>query len=217
MDIQGTRMAIVDYCLALERKEIIVNRDYQRSDEVWPAAARSFLIETILLNYPVPKLSLHQVTDLKARRRYKEIVDGQQRSTAIFDFYTDKMRLSRTLELEEAAGKRYSELGEELQQQFLDYGLTFDLFIDMGPDQVREVFRRMNSFTVPLNYEEQRHARYQGPFKWFIHRLTRDYDKPFENGVFGGEAAGPHGRREAADRSRSRDDPRNHDDDEATA
>ncbi len=142
------------------------------------------MIETILLNYPVPKLSLHQVTDLKARRRYKEIVDGQQRSTAIFDFYTDKMRLSRTLELEEAAGKRYSELGEELQQQFLDYGLTFDLFIDMGPDQVREVFRRMNSFTVPLNYEEQRHARYQGPFKWFIHRLTRDYDKPFENGVF---------------------------------
>jgi len=34
------------------------------------------------------------------------------------------------------------------------------------PAEVREVFRRINSYTVPLNSEEQRHATYQGPFKF---------------------------------------------------
>ena len=30
----------------------------------------------------------------------------------------------------------------------------------------------MNSYTVPLNHEEQRHACYQGRFKWFINDLA---------------------------------------------
>ena len=30
----------------------------------------------------------------------------------------------------------------------------------------------MNSYTVPLNAEEQRHASYQGKFKWFINDLA---------------------------------------------
>ena len=47
------------------------------------------------------------------------------------------------------------------------------------PADIREVFRRINSYNVPLNPEEQRHASYQGLFKWFIHRLTRRFDKHF--------------------------------------
>jgi hypothetical protein len=83
MIIQPTNYTIADYCAAMQRKEIVVNSDYQRSDKVWPPAARSFLIETILLNYSMPKLSLYQVTDVKSRKTYKEIVDGQQRSKIV--------------------------------------------------------------------------------------------------------------------------------------
>jgi hypothetical protein len=64
----------------MREKSIIVNHDYQRSDKVWPPAARSYLIETILLGFPIPKLSLYQTTDLKTKKTKKEIVDGQQRS-----------------------------------------------------------------------------------------------------------------------------------------
>ena len=45
-----TNYTVQDFISALERKEIRVNRDYQRSDEVWPDAARSYLIETVLLD-----------------------------------------------------------------------------------------------------------------------------------------------------------------------
>ncbi len=172
-----TTYTVAEYCNMLSRNEIVVNREYQRSDKVWPPAAQSFLIETMLLGYPVPKLSLHQMTDLKTRKTVKEIVDGQQRTKAIKAFFDGELRLSRTLDLGEAAGRSYNELPEELQQAFVDYPISIDLFTGASSDQIREVFRRINSYTVPLNPEEQRHATYQGEMKWFIYRLSRDYDE----------------------------------------
>ncbi|MEV0803396.1 DUF262 domain-containing protein [Kribbella sp. NPDC050281] len=172
-------MTVSDYCAGLTNQGITVNREYQRSDKVWPLIAQSFLIETVLLSYPVPKLSLHQVTDVISRKTVKQVVDGQQRSRALLNFYNDDLRLSRSIDYAPAAGKKYSQLSEELQGQFLNYSLSIDLFVGASQDDVREVFRRMNLYTVPLNYEEQRHAVYQGEFKWFVHRVTRDYDDVF--------------------------------------
>ena len=75
-------MTVADYCAGLDRGELQVNQLYQRSDKVWPPAARSFLIETIILGYPLPKIFLFQKTDLKSKKTVKEIVDGQQRTRA---------------------------------------------------------------------------------------------------------------------------------------
>ena len=177
MHITSTNYTVADYCQAMINREIIVNRNYQRSDKVWPPAAKSFLIETILLNYPIPKLSLFQKTDLRSRKTYKEIVDGQQRSQAILEFFEDKFRLSRSSEIAEVAGKQCSELDKEFQQAFLDYSLSVDLLVSATVFDIREVFRRINAYTVPLNPEEKRHSVYQGEFKWFIHKLSRTYDQ----------------------------------------
>lgn len=185
MKITPTTYTVPDYCDAMRRKEIVVNRDYQRSNQVWPPAARSFLIETIILGFPIPKLCLSQYTDIKSRKTYKEIIDGQQRSQTILDFFEDKLRISKTSEITEAKGKTYSELEEEHQAAFVSYALSVDLFVSATPDAIREVFRRINSYTVPLNAEEQRHSIYQGAFKWFIYRLSRKYDQNLSDiGVF---------------------------------
>jgi hypothetical protein len=169
----------------MKRGEIIVNRDYQRSDQVWPDVARSYLIETILKGFPIPKLYLFQVTDVKSKKTYKEIVDGQQRSVAILDFYKDELRLGKSIENEELQNKKYSELDSESQHAFLDYPIQVDLFVSATNAEVVEVFRRMNSYTVPLNAEEQRHASYQGKFKWFINDLADKLEAAFlQMGVF---------------------------------
>lgn len=181
----STSFTVADYCAAMQRGEIIVNRDYQRSDKVWPQAARSYLIETILKGFPVPKLYLYQKTDVKSRRTHKEIVDGQQRSVAIRAYYDDEFRLSKSAENEDIGGKKYSELDGEYQQRFLDYGINVDLFVSATSSEVVEVFRRMNSYTVPLNHEEQRHAEYQGKFKWFINNLADKLEGVFlATGIF---------------------------------
>ena len=179
MNIVPTNMTVVDYCTAMDRSEIIVNRNYQRSDKIWPAAAKSYLIETILTGFPIPKLSLYQKVDLKSRKTFKEIVDGQQRSMTVLEFLNDQFVLSKSLRTVEVAGKTYNELDPEYQQRFLDYPLSIDLFVSASSAEVVEVFRRMNSYTVPLNPEEQRHAEFQGPFKWFINRLAERFESTF--------------------------------------
>lgn len=39
----------------------------------------------------------------------------------------------------------------------------------------------MNSSNVPLNDEEQRNARFQGPFKWFIQRVGIRFSEPLRS------------------------------------
>jgi hypothetical protein len=163
----------------MQRNEIVVNKEYQRSDKVWPPAARSYLVETVLQDFPIPKMSLHQKTDIKSRSIIKEIVDGQQRSRALLDFYEDKFALARSIETSEWAGLKFSSMDDTLQQQFIDYQLSIDLFTAASDAQVREMFRRMNSYTIPLNQEEQRHAKWQGLFKWFVNRFAHRYDQAF--------------------------------------
>ena len=185
MDRQPTSFTVADYCNAMRRGEITVNHDYQRSDQVWPQVARSYLIETILKGFPVPKLYLYQVTDVKSRKTRKEIVDGQQRSAAIYDFSNDGFRVSKSAEDEDVRGKKYSELDEEHQYRFRDYPIDVDLFVAVTPPEVIEVFRRMNSYTVPLNPEEHRHALWQGKFKWFINGVADRLEAIFlATGVF---------------------------------
>ena len=181
----STSYTVADYCKDINNGDIVVNRDYQRSDKVWPPAARSYLIESILLDYPIPKLYLYPKTDLRSKKTIKEIVDGQQRSQAILDYYNNKFRISVSSKFEEAKGRLYQQLDEELQGKFLEYGLSVDLLQQATPEEIRESFRRINSYTVPLNPEEIRHAIYQGDFKWFINELSSKYDKTFENlGIF---------------------------------
>jgi hypothetical protein len=179
MQTVSTNMTVVDYCAALKRRDIVVNKDYQRNDQVWPDSAKTYLIETIILGYPLPKIYLYQITDIKSRKTVKEIVDGQQRSTAIYDFFNDSFAVSKAAETESLHGRKCSELDEEQQQAFFSFSLSFDLLVGATKENIVEVFRRMNSYTVPLNAEEHRHASYQGRFKWFANRLGKRY-----NGVF---------------------------------
>jgi hypothetical protein len=175
----STNMTVADYCAGMDRREIIVNRDYQRSDKVWPDSAKSYLIESAILGYPIPKLFLYQSTDLKSRKTIKEIVDGQQRSMAIYDFFHDRFNLAGSLDTEELRGKTYSQLDPDLQQKFLDFSLSIDLFVSGPRGEVVEVFRRMNSYTIPLNPEEHRHSSHQGGFKWFINRISKQLEPLF--------------------------------------
>ena len=175
MKANSAPMAVADYCNALQEKKIIVNSNYQRKDGLWNAPARSFFIESILLEYPIPKMFLYAKLDLKTRGTVKEIVDGQQRTQALMMFFENKLTLSKNLETEELRGMKYNKLSEEWQTLFLSYQLPIDQFSGVPEDEVREAFRRMNANNVPLNAEEQRNARFQGEFKWFINSLAETY------------------------------------------
>ncbi len=177
MDVRPNTITwtIAEYCSAFNRKEVLVDRRYQRNSKVWPARARSYLIETILKGFPIPKLALHQTTDFKSKKTIKYIIDGQQRTKAIVDFFNDDLRLSQALDFVPARGKRFASLDDELKQAFLSHPLQLDMFEATSEEDVREYFRRINSFTAPLNSEEKRNAQFQGNMKWFMIHLAEQY------------------------------------------
>ena len=80
---------------------------------------------------------------------------------------------------------RYGDLSEEDQQRFLSYTLAVEHLFNASDDQVLEVFSRLNSYTVPLNAAELRHATYQGDFKWAVHETSKRHASFWqEYGIF---------------------------------
>lgn len=182
MQVLSSNMTISDYYEQMKENKIIVNYDYQRSPKLWPTTAKSYFIDTLILGFPIPKIYLYQSTDLKTRKPIKEIVDGQQRSLTIFNFCNDDFAISGNSQF---AGYKFSQLDEEQQTNLLNYQLGVDSFIGATLDEIRQTFKRMNSYTIPLNPQEKRYAEYQGTFKWFITNLSNKYAEILKKiGVF---------------------------------
>jgi hypothetical protein len=158
----------------LERRELLVNQEYQRGSGLWPDGPSSYFIDTILEAYPFPKIYMHEVLDREARGIRKEIVDGQQRIKAILRFYNNEFALSGDTRY---AGRTFAELDEDKQDQFLSYPVSVDVVRNASKAQILQMFRRMNAYTLPLNEAEKRHSSFEGPFKWFINELTDTLDE----------------------------------------
>lgn len=170
MEITRSSFTISEIRDMWQRRELIVNKNYQRSSSVWPDSARTYFIDTILNRYVFPKVYFYQVFDKARKKVVREIVDGQQRLTTVLSFLNDEFRLSnRSLKFQ---GKLFSELDEDLQQQFLTYSVEVDIIHSAEQSDLLAMFTRMNAYTAPLNSAEKRHAEFEGIFKWFIIEAT---------------------------------------------
>lgn len=166
MNLNIGQVTLIDLLGMLDRKELIINRNYQRGSDIWPATARSYFIDTILQDFPFPKIYLYQAFNPDTKKPYKELVDGQQRVTTIQDFYNNKFALSNNSK--KFSGMRFRDLDEDTQRVFLSYQIEHSTILSGTRTELLEMFRRMNAYTAPLKEAEKRHSTYQGEFKWFI-------------------------------------------------
>lgn len=183
MRIDASTYSIAELNEMLQRKDLIINLEYQRGPRLWPIGPRSYFIDTILTGFPFPKLYFYEFLDLSGRKTKREIVDGQQRISAIMDFIHDKFSLTSIST--EYKGKTFSQLADDVQTTFLGYSVPVDVIRNAEKGEILEMFRRMNAYTLPLNNAEKRHSTFQGPFKWFINRMATEWTPFFlEFGVF---------------------------------
>jgi hypothetical protein len=152
--------------------ELVLNPHFQRRS-VWDPQARTLLIDSVLRRMPVPKIYMRTRIDVRTKRSIREVVDGQQRLRAILSFANNEFPLTRRAG--EYAGKRYADLDDELQEQFLSYPLAVDSLVNASDTDVLEVFARLNSYTVTLVPAEKRHAKFQGDFKWAVHSAAKEW------------------------------------------
>jgi hypothetical protein len=150
-------------------RELVVNEAFQRHS-VWTPQAKTLFIDSILCELPIPKIFVRTKVDVKRKKTVKEIVDGQQRIRSIVEYANDEFALNS--KSENFQGKKYSDLGEDVQEIFLGYTLTAEQLLNATDDDVIDIFARLNSYTVALNATEKRHAAYQTELKFFVRRMS---------------------------------------------
>lgn len=165
--------SINDFIEWEDRKQLEISPKFQRRS-VWSPQAKSYLIDTILKDKPLPKIFIRATTDPKSKVTIREIVDGQQRIRAILSFVKDGFKVSK-IHNEEYGGKTYSELPEEVQTDFLKYELSVDLLLDLEDRDVLDIFARLNTYSVSLNKQELFNAKYFGYFKQMVYKISGDY------------------------------------------
>jgi len=151
------------------RERIDTNPDYQRP-AVWGNAQKQLLIDTILRDYDIPKLYWRK-TDSRPDRY--DVIDGQQRLRAIWDYFDGKYKLPKNadpIDGEKVAGLGYSALPDELVMRLDIYALDVVIVEDIDEDEVREMFLRLQNGTT-LKAQEKRNA-YPGNMRDFVKEMA---------------------------------------------
>ena len=129
---------------------------YQRTP-VWSEAKKQLLIDSILRQYDMPKFYLR-----KSDAEYEhEVVDGQQRLRAIWDFYDDQYVLGDTStdipDFGDLSGKKFSELPSDARDRFGLFDLSLVEVEDASNLEIRDLFLRLQE-GLTLNPVEKRNA-----------------------------------------------------------
>jgi len=166
MKVEEGKYSIAELVDWYRRAELVPNKDYQRGAGLWPQSAKSYFIDTILKEFPFPKIYFHERVDMKTKRPRREIVDGQQRMSTIAEFVDNQFALGKNAEGLE--GKKFDQLTEDQQLAFYSYTVSVDVIRNADRAEILQMFRRMNAYTLPLNAPEKRHSEFFGEFKDWV-------------------------------------------------
>lgn len=172
LDFNPREYSIRELYDSYKRGETILSPKFQRRP-VWDYKAKSYLIDSIVSGFPIPRIFIRESThlDMSAKR---EIVDGQQRLKTIFDFLNDGFKISKVHNAE-FGNKTYSELPEDIQKDFLKYPISAVLLIDLSDNEVFDIFARLNTYSVKLNSQELLNSQFFGVFKQLVYKLAQEY------------------------------------------
>lgn len=151
------------------RARVDTNPDFQRP-AVWSLQQKQLLIDSILREYDIPKMYWRK---LSSNPDKFDVVDGQQRLRAIWDFVDGKFSLPSNDALIDgmnAAGCNYDVLPDDLRIRFDTYSLDVVVLEDTDEDEVREMFLRLQNGTS-LKAQEKRNAM-PGKMRDFVKSLT---------------------------------------------
>lgn len=173
---ESNREQLPNFVEALKRPGWMEVRPFYQRRLRWDAERQSKLIESFIMNIPVPPLFVYEA-DLA---RY-EVMDGQQRITAISDFYSNELQLRGLRQWPELNGRTYSKLPTEIRKGIDRRSISYTVLLKESAETSEEqtlirqqVFERLNTGGVALSQQEIRNCLYQGSFNSLLFELARE-------------------------------------------
>jgi len=135
---------------------------------VWSNQLASRLIESVLLNVPIPPCYLSQNEDFEL-----DVIDGQQRLFSIYRFVNNQFRLGGLEILREFNGVHFFEMPPKVRRQIETHTLRCVLITNESHPEIKfDVFERLNTNTVPLNAQELRNCVYRGALNSLLQEVV---------------------------------------------
>lgn len=146
-----------------KRRDRIEMPDFQR-EEVWTVEQKRLLIDTILRGWHLPKFYFRKMDESSY-----ECVDGQQRLSAVWEFYDNKLLLANDT-TKAFGGPTYSKLKPQHSDDFDDFELDIEELDDTSDEDLKELFIRLQLGT-PLTTAEKLNA-VSGEARDFAHWVS---------------------------------------------
>lgn len=152
---------------------------------VWTEKQRSSLIESILMDIPIPEVYV-QVTQAEDGTEEYGVVDGQQRLRTILQFVGiesgedqeeenhNRFALEALPITSNYKDKTFAEITGEARKDFFQYEICVRYLYTDDQKVVEDVFKRLNKFTLPLKAQELRNATFHGAFARLSEQLADD-------------------------------------------
>src|SRR5437870_12823906 len=148
-------------------KSLIVNPPFQRQS-VWKEDRQAKLIESLLLNIPIPVLYFAEDDDGS-----RVVVDGQQRLREVEEFHSGRYGLEKLEVLAALNGKRWADLSPKQGRTILSRTLRCVVISATSPPTLRfEMFERLNTGGIPLNDQELRNCVYRGALNDLLNNIV---------------------------------------------
>ncbi|MFI5754489.1 DUF262 domain-containing protein [Streptomyces sp. NPDC051569] len=167
MKTTATNKKVRELMTMITEQTLIAQPEFQRR-LVWTNRHKQLFIQTVIEGMPFPEIFICDGPyDLDTAAGSTYLVDGQQRVTTLYQYFTgsDQFKPGGTV-------TPYADLAIEQKRSFLNYDVVVR---DLGPlasDEVKEVFRRMNSTNYSLNAMEVNNARFDGALKNAAERMS---------------------------------------------
>src|SRR5262249_13958159 len=137
----------------------------------WSPEKRSRLMESFLLNVPVPPVFLNE-DDIGTY----SVIDGKQRLNTIDDYLRGRFALSGLKVFAELNARRFTELPVALQGALRTRSTIRAVVIlkQSDRDLKYEIFDRLNTGGAALNPQEVRNNAFHGPFNDMLMRVSEN-------------------------------------------
>lgn len=137
---------------------------------VWNRSQASRLIESLIIQCPIPVVFLSQNPD-----ETLSVIDGNQRLNSINLFLEEDFALQGLTAYPELDGFKFSELDPRFQRHIRNRTIRCIVILkDTHPQIKFDVFERLNTGSVKLNAQELRHGIHHGPLMKLLEHLRKN-------------------------------------------